>query len=68
MKRPFVLLLILLLLLLGVQRTPEAQVGEGLFFIGGAVASGLAVGGCTHATGMTRPDTSVPPEEALSVH
>lgn len=56
MNRLVVLLLVLLTLLLGVQRTPEAQVGEVFTLIGG-VATGIIVGGCVHATATARPDT-----------
>lgn len=57
MKRPFVLLLVFLLLLLGIQRTPkpaEAQVEGVMLGIVAPIVVGVAVGGCAHA--VARPD------------
>lgn len=44
MKKSVVALLLFLLLLLGVQRTPEAQVGEAITLTAGIIA----VGGCAY--------------------
>lgn len=50
MKRLFVVLTTLMFLL-GVSRTPEAQVGEAIAY----VALGMAVGGCIHAAALKNP-------------
>lgn len=56
MKRLMILLLVLMTLL-GVQRTPEAQVGEALTAVSLAV-NALLIGGCVHAVATMRPDAS----------
>lgn len=55
--RIFAALLIVLMLLLGVQKTPEAQVGEIAVAVGVA-ATGAIIGGCVSAAIMTRPDAA----------
>lgn len=46
--------LLLLFALLGVQRTPEAQVGEA---IGVVVTTAVAVGGCAYLVTTLKPET-----------
>lgn len=48
-------LLLGLFLLLGVQRTPEAQVGEAITLTAGIIA----VGGCAHAVATARLDAAM---------
>lgn len=62
MKRSLVLLLVLLLLLLGVQRTPEAQVGPALTAVSLA-GNAIFIGGCVHAAATAKPDVAMPQAE-----
>jgi hypothetical protein len=54
---------IIIMLLLGIQRSPEAQVGEivgGLIGIGATIVIGSAVGsGCAHMTATQRPEADL---------
>lgn len=50
-------LLLGVFLLLGVQRTPEAQVGEALTAVSLA-ANAMFIGGCVHAAATKRTDAS----------
>jgi ethanolamine transporter EutH len=66
MKRNRIIVAVVaIMLLLGVQRTPEAQVGEVFTLIGGVVATGIVVGGCAHMVATQNPDmtpiTTEPP-------
>lgn len=52
-----VAILLLLLALLGVQRTPEANLGG---VIASGVAGSIVVAGCVHTAATTEPDALLP--------